>query len=371
MPVFPCASPGNSVFTHHSRDFVFDDGDGVGVGEACGGVINDKSVHSASFGAFAAGRGGFFPGRKRRPAAVVSSFFLDCSVAAGVPENLSPTVFCHNGQKCRSYHDECGRLRRVMRSKRMVPSLNSCLHGEPFFVHVLDGDNFLKCCMKGDPGDEHATCAFMTPKFPKPQMPLPLAKPLPKGKLQAMKWASKRTAALIKQNLPDLLGEECGSTKCGSSGEFPTPVCLTPVRTNLSDGVKSTCLHFGRSGMLYPRDSVLAPHQHKVFQLAVPPPSLLFPHVRELVGTTASAPTAAIVVSAAKETAAAVSGGSPSPWLVSPAASRWLVCQIKLDSTTESMWRPGGCEQNAVGTTTSRGDLDTRDQQTLAAKEFL
>eukprot|EP00933_Yihiella_yeosuensis_P052117 TRINITY_DN50120_c0_g1_i1.p1 TRINITY_DN50120_c0_g1~~TRINITY_DN50120_c0_g1_i1.p1 ORF type:complete len:223 (+),score=42.05 TRINITY_DN50120_c0_g1_i1:70-738(+) len=195
------------------------------------------------------------------PRSAASSFYLDCSAGSiGIPEGLDPPLRCQG--LCRTHTEECASMRRALDNKEMVSSKFLCF-GERVFVHHVEGDTWMRCCVTGDPGKEKASCeALYQPPPPVPEETSTSADAgSNKGLLGKMKsFAKKAGKAVMKLVMPG-----CGKGCHGDGVNFPAPVCLKDPT-----GLKGHCVYWGYAGEVHPNHPTKGPRKYKVIQMSVP-----------------------------------------------------------------------------------------------------
>lgn len=211
-----------------------------------------------------------------------SSFYVDCSAATmGLPEGMEPRVRCaaasllsqlnplSAGRPCRPLREECLHLRRALDAKSQSPKKPRCMTGEQAYVHFLDGDMWLRCCVTGSEGQERSDCEALYPPTQPTAMPAQALDAIAgmqgaAGKLggragSALQKFSSAASKVSKVAESAKAGQLCKS--CRASSSYPAPACLkTPKDEEL-------CVHMGLPGELYPNHPVEGTLDYKVVEM--------------------------------------------------------------------------------------------------------
>mmetsp|Transcript_14408 Transcript_14408/g.39349 ORF Transcript_14408/g.39349 Transcript_14408/m.39349 type:complete len:216 (-) Transcript_14408:113-760(-) len=166
-----------------------------------------------------------------------TSFFVDCSTE--FPAGFAPEVWCPK-HGCQSHEAECARIRHMVEKKTLVQRHWSCR--DETFVHVVDGDLWMRCCAKGKGDPDAVTCEL-------------LQEPPAVGQTWSA-WG--RIGAALRHRV------RCGLSSCEATGTSPAPHCLRSL-----GGFAGHCVHEGRPGDLYPDSPAEGPRDYKVFQLSL------------------------------------------------------------------------------------------------------
>lgn len=195
---------------------------------------------------------------------VTTSFYVDCSAgSAGWPDDLDPPLYAPE-EGTMSQAKLCRKIRQAIKNHTKTTIWNLMCKGEDTaFIHDVQMDSWMKCCITGDDDDPEASCIqyYITP-MAKP--------PAPKSRAGQSIPEAKARAALAK--VSTLKASKCGRRVCGSTGEYPESICLTVPGFN---PFNQTCMKEGLPGELRPMDPLFGKEDYKVFQVGMPSGPLL------------------------------------------------------------------------------------------------
>merc|ERR1711939_1250539 len=187
----------------------------------------------------------------------------------GFPEGFEPPMHCPNSG-CRSHAKECERIRRALEPENSTLTMKMPMTGckEEAIVHYVDADVWRRCCIKTKKdgwgneieGQEKCRCVLM---YEKPMPPLPaVPKAAPKGILKKLVGALK---SMLK------FRAMCGGSLCGSTGEYPPPVCLEGTFGGLALFSKK-CIWQGKNNEMHSMHPLKGEEKYTVYQMTSLPP---------------------------------------------------------------------------------------------------
>lgn len=198
-----------------------------------------------------------------------TSFYVDCSNSSW-PEGLEPPIHCPESG-CRSHSKECAHVKRALANSYLSKSFPMFCK-EQAIVHYTDADFWKRCCIYTKKGwdkrkmkpifdhGESSTCVIMYEK------PMP---PLPRPPKSAPKGILAKLSGLFVKLLN--MSARCGSSLCGSTGEYPEPVCLAPSYEDVGFLAKK-CVWWGKNNELHSMDPVQGQENYAVYQFGTLPP---------------------------------------------------------------------------------------------------